>query len=294
MSEIKTLKNHAFRWLTGALASVMFVVLLGGYRWHIRTTDAKLSERSAPMQELTQRLLSSSGSDDSLLGSSIAAKEALISGLQLTPSVDAELRRYISSIYSAAGAYDNAKASLPQTNDWTYLFQRGTIDLLQSNSFLSGDVLGLYSGRQTIQSAIAYLSGAAMSTSNTEKKRMSEHNLSVALASQIGIEITLCTTSYSALASGWSDILETTSGLLASYQRQQGILNTLKTNDPKTAQCLAAYKNELLTNSAELTKRLPVFEKLSALAAAKNNAYAKSPLQCPLGIDLYDDIVTVR
>ena len=110
------------------------------------------------MEELTQRILTSSGSDDSLLGSSIAAKEASLSGLNLTPSVDAQLRRYISNMYSAAGAYDSAKAALPQTNDRTYLFQRGTIDLLQSNSFLSGDVLALYSGRQTIQSAIAHLS----------------------------------------------------------------------------------------------------------------------------------------
>lgn len=102
MSDIKTLKNHAFRRLVSALVSVLFVVLLGGYRRHIHSTDSKLSVRTEPMQELTQRLLTASGSNDGLIGSSIAAKEALISGLDLTPSVTAELRRYISNMYTAA------------------------------------------------------------------------------------------------------------------------------------------------------------------------------------------------
>ena len=160
----------------------------------------------------------------------------------------AELRRYISNMYTAAGAYESAKAALPQTNDWTYLFQRGTIDLLQSNSFLSGDVLALYSGRQTIQSAIAYLSGANVSTSNADHKKMSSHNLSVALASQIGIEISICTRSYATLASGRTEIEDLASGLLASYGRQQSMVNTLQSNDPKITQCLQAYKNELTKN----------------------------------------------
>ncbi|MBP6910436.1 hypothetical protein KBC03_02450 [Patescibacteria group bacterium] len=65
---------------------------------------------------------------------------------------------------------------------------------------MSGDVLGLYSGRQIIQEAIDYLSGAMTSTISSTKQKMSSHNLSVALASQIGVEILLCTKSYDALA----------------------------------------------------------------------------------------------
>ena len=67
MTDIKTLKNNAFRRLVGALVSVMFVVLLGGYRWHIHSTDNKLAVRTEPMQELTHRLLTQSGSNDGLI-----------------------------------------------------------------------------------------------------------------------------------------------------------------------------------------------------------------------------------
>jgi|GEM_PF-7072162 len=45
-----------------------------------------------------------------------------------------------------------------------------------------------------------------MSTANREKKTMSEHNLRVALASQIGVEVLVCTKSYDALARGWNSI----------------------------------------------------------------------------------------
>lgn len=77
---------------------------------------------------------------------------------------------------------------------------------------------------------------------------MSAHNLSVALASQVGIEISICTKSYAALASERTSIEELASGLLMGYGRQQAMVNTLKTNDPKMMQCLQAYKNELAKN----------------------------------------------
>ena len=59
-----------------------------------------------------------------------------------------------------------------------------------------------------------------MSTLSAEKKTMSEHNLSVALASQIGVEVLLCTKSYDALAQDRSSISDLFSGLLISYQKQ--------------------------------------------------------------------------
>lgn len=50
-----------------------------------------------------------------------------------------------------------------------------------------------------------------MSTANSTKKNISSHNLSVALASQIGVEVMLCTKSYDALANGWDAVSTLTS-----------------------------------------------------------------------------------
>ena len=39
---------------------------------------------------------------------------------------------------------------------------------------------------------------------------------------------------------------------------------------------------------------MPTFSKLTAIAASRNSVYSATPLQCPLGVDLYNDIVVVR
>lgn len=293
--EIKTLKNHAFRRILIALLSVMFGVLLWGYRRHIQTTNEKLRDWTAPLQELTTTLLSQSGSnDDSLIRSSIMQKEASISGLDLTPSVSNNLRRYMSNLYTVAWAFDAAKNSLPQTNDREYMFDRWTISLLQTNSLLSGDVLALYSGRETIQESIRYLSGAVMSTVNATKKHMSSHNLSVALASQIGVEVMLCTKSYDALANGRATISALTSWLKASYQSQLAAIADLTTNDEALMQCLSEYRQELTRNISDINETSTLLSKLTALSASRQRAYSNDPLQCPIGIDLYHDILSVR
>lgn len=125
MTEIKTLKNYAFRRILIALISAMFVVLLGGYWHHIETTNNKLAERTEPLEQITENILSQSGSsDDSLARSSLVEIEQQISGLNLTPSISNSVRRYVSNLYTVAGAFATAKASLPQTNDWHYLFDR--------------------------------------------------------------------------------------------------------------------------------------------------------------------------
>ena len=294
MTEIKTLRNYAFWWLLTALISVMFVVLLGWYRRHIHTTDNKLAEWTAPLESITAQLLAQSGSnDDSLIRSAIHEREALISWLDLTPSVSNDLRRYITNLYTVAGAFDAAKAALPQTNDREYLFDRWTIGLLQTNSFLSGDVLALYSWRQTIQDAIYYLSWAAMSTANREKKTMSEHNLRVALASQIGVEVLVCTKSYDALARGWNSISALFSWLQESYVRQIALIAGL-TGNSATLQCLTEYRQTLRDNINEMNASMPTVAKLTALSTSRQRAYTTDPLQCPIGIDLYDDIVATR
>lgn len=295
MAEIKTLRNHAFWWLVVALLSVMFVVLLGWYRWHIHTTDTKLKEWTAPLQDITTTILSQSGtSDDSLIRSNIAWRESLISGLDLTPSVSYDLRHYISNLYTAAGAFDAAKSALPQTNDREYMFNRWTIDLLQTNTLLSGDVIALYSGRETIQDAIRYLSGAVMSTFNTTKKNMSQHNLSVALASQIGVEVLLCTKTYDELSRWRNSISSLFSGLLLSYQNQYSALWVIAGNDTETIQCIAEYRQELANNIRQLKAAMPQFNKLATLSNSRQRAYSNSPLQCPLGVNLRDDIMIMR
>ncbi|MBP6910437.1 hypothetical protein KBC03_02455 [Patescibacteria group bacterium] len=84
-----------------------------------------MKEWTAPLQDLTVKLLSNSGSsDDGLIRSGIRQREALISGLNLTPSVTNNLRHYVSNLYTVAGAFDAAKAALPQNNDREYLFSR--------------------------------------------------------------------------------------------------------------------------------------------------------------------------
>lgn len=234
------------------------------------------------------------GSDDSLIRSSLAEREAMISGLNLTPSVTDNLRRYVSNLYTVAWAFDAAKSALPQSNNWEYLFTRGTIDLLQTNSRMSGDVLALYSGRETIQEAIDYLSGAMTSTISSTKQKMSQHNLSVALASQIGVEVLLCTKSYDALAQGRQNISFLFSWVRASYQRQLTLLGSLNTNDQALSQCLATYRQTLMSNIQSIDTNKPMLEKLTSIATSRQKAYTSDPLQCPIGIDLKNDIITVR
>ncbi len=295
MSQIKTLKNHAFRWTLVALLSAMFVVLLSGYWWHIEQTNQKLSQRTEPLENITTTILAQSGSsDDSLTRSHLASIEQQISGLDLTPSLSNSLRRYIGNLYTVAGAFDAAKQTIPQTNDWHYLFDKGTIDLLHTNSLLSWDVLTLYSGRQIIQDAITHLSGATISTTDRIKKQMSTHNLSVALASQIGVEVLVCTKSYDALAQSRQNVSTLFSGLIQTYTNQLSYLSTLTGNDENFFQCISAYRQQLNTNISQINQHFPTINKLNALSTSRQRTYNTSPLQCPLGIDLRQDIIDVR
>lgn len=295
MTEIKTLRNYAYWWLLVALLSVMFAVLLGWYRRHIHSTDGKLRDRTEPLENITSTLLASSGSsDDSLIRSTIAERESAISGLDLTPSINRELRHYISNLYTVAWAFDAAKDALPQTNDREYLFNRWTIELLHTNSLLSGDVLALYSWRQTIRDSIIYLSWAVSSTGNPKKKTRSQHNLSVALASQIGVEVLICTKSYDTLAESRRTINALFSGLQASYTRQIGLIDSLTGNNTEIMQCLSEYRWDLTQKLRQLRDTMPTVTKLSALASSRQRAYSSDPLQCPIWLDLYNDITQTR
>lgn len=204
-----------------------------------------------------------------------------------------EIRRYISNLYTVAGAFDPAKNSLPQTNDREHLFTIGTINLLQTNSLFSGDVIALYSGRQTIREAISFLSGSIHSTFSATKKSMSEHNLSVALASQIGVEVLLCTKSYDALAESRKNIGSLYSGLILSYQDQMAALASLSGN-AELQQCISTYRQQLTTNISTIAAAHETIEKMTAISASRQRTYALQPLQCPVGIDLYQDILNVR
>ncbi len=293
MAEIKTLKNYAFRRLLTALISVMFIVLLGWYRRQIQKTDKQLKEITAPLQEITNELLSSSGNnDDSLVRSTIMQRESMISWLDLTPTVNSEIRNYISNLYTVAWAFDAAKNALPAGNDRRYFFNRWTIALIQTNSLLSGDVMALYSGRQTIQEAIRYLSGASAGTLNRTRKTMSDHNLTVALASQVGVEVLICTKSYDAFADGWNNVLVLYSGLIESYRRQIRLIDGL--TGSSTNQCLIQYSQSIANNIANANEQMPLINRLALISTLKKKAYNAEPLQCPIGVDLYDDILALR
>ena len=59
-------------------------------------------------------------------------------------------------------------------------------------------------------------------------------------------------------------------------------------------QCLAEYRSSLTEKLRGLRDTMPMVTKLSALAVSRQRSYSSDPLQCPIGINLYDDIVQTR
>lgn len=241
------------------------------------------------MKELTNSLLTHSGSSDNLLRSSIASYESMISWLDMTPVVSNGLHQYVSNLYTVAGAFEAAKAALPQTNDWEYLFNRGTISLLETVTYMSWDIIKLYSGRQTIADAVRYLSGAVLSTSDEKNMYMSKHNVSVALAAQIGVEVKICTENYRFFADTRWDIEDILSALQESYQDQLTLLSTEQSN-----QCIREYRAQLSGYVATLPEKIALSMTMNIWATEKKNKYMLEPLQCPMNINMYDEIVSLR
>lgn len=290
MHKIKHLHNHTFRWIIIALLSVMFCVLLGGYRLNIQATHEKLSNRTWPMKEITSSLLAQSGSSDNLLNSSIASYESMISWLELTPSVSNALHQYVSNLYTVAWAFDAAKAALPQTNDWEYLFNRWTISLLETATYMSGDIMQLYSGKQSIADAVRYLSGAVISTSDEKKIYMSKHNISVALAAQIGVEVKICSENYHFFADTWWEIKDILTSMQESYTEQLTALD----KNIHSNQCVEQYKQKLSGYIAQMPEKIALSTKMNIAADAKRHTYEREPLQCPMRTDIYDEVISLR
>lgn len=123
---------------------------------------------------------------------------------------------------------------------------------------------------------------------------MSSHNLSVALASQIGVEVLLCTKSYDALATSWNGISASYSGLLASYQKQLILIEALTGSNTELQQCLTNYRQQITKTMQDILSQFSFIEKMVAISSSRQRTYASKPLQCPIGIDLYTDIVSLR
>lgn len=119
---------------------------------------------------------------------------------------------------------------------------------------------------------------------------MSIHNLSVALASQIGVEISLCTKSYTALSQWRTSILNTLSWLQNTYATQIQALQKRKSDDI----CVQHYQQELEKNMPIIKEKQTLVHTLASLAEKKDNAYRIEPLTCPAWIDLSSDIRTIR
>gem|GEM_PF-7049927 len=78
-----------------------------------------------------------------------------------------------------------------------------------------------------------------------------------------------------------------------SYVRQIALIAGL-TGNSATLQCLTEYRQTLRDNINEMNASMPTVAKLTALSTSRQRAYTTDPLQCPIGIDLYDDIVATR